>query len=373
MRVAINALVLRPNRLGGVETYIRGLVEGLTRIDTGDTYILVTGPEAAPTFQLPSKQWRLVVSPVASERRALRQMAEQVWLPYVARRFGADLIHSTCYTAPLFSTLPGVVTLHDMNFKCYPEIFAPADRLVYATVMPPTIRRIDHIVTGSQAARADILRLADVPSSKVTAAPLAPRTTWPGDPRDDHARLAAAGVSGPFVLSVASSHPHKNLLRLAQTFPLQSDTGQDVRLVTVGLRGRAYNAITAVAGRRPDAIRPLGWVDDALVAALYRRALVLAFPSLYEGFGLPIVEAMALGTPVLTSNYGAMAEVAGGAAELVDPRRVDDIRRGLHNVLEHSARRTALRQLGLQRAGEFSWEKTAAITHAVYRRLRRGA
>jgi glycosyltransferase involved in cell wall biosynthesis len=141
---------------------------------------------------------------------------------------------------------------------------------------------------------------------------------------------------------------------------------QRVRLVLVGLKGRGHPAIAAACERYPDAIKVLGWVDDALLASLYRRSLGLAFPSLYEGFGLPILEAMALGTPVLTSNLGAMAEVAGAAAELVDPYDVAAIRAGLERLVRDSSRREELRQLGTRRAAEFSWQRAARETLAAY-------
>ena len=126
-------------------------------------------------------------------------------------------------------------------------------------------------------------------------------------------------------------------------------------------------AVTSASSRKRDHIRVLGWVDDGLLASLYRRALALAFPSLYEGFGLPILEAMALGTPVLTSDFGAMSEVAGGAAELVDAYDVQSIRQGLSRLARDRPRRTQLRQLGFRRASEFSWTRTAQATLDIYR------
>src|SRR5262249_13035060 len=155
---------------------------------------------------------------------------------------------------------------------------------------------------------------------------------------DDPERLAAAGVREPYVLAVAASYPHKNLLRLVSAFPLERGNGTQLQLVIVGLRGRADPKLRSIAARSEHRIHVLGWVDDALLGTLYRRASALAFPSLYEGFGLPIVEAMAVGTPVITSNFGAMAEVAGDAAELVDPLSVDDMRRGLLRVLNDARR-----------------------------------
>jgi len=159
---------------------------------------------------------------------------------------------------------------------------------------------------------------------------------------------------------VAASYPHKNLQRLVQAFPPAVRDGHPVQLVLVGLKGVAEPVVGSANVKR------LSWVDDVLLGTLYRRSRALAFPSLYEGFGLPILEAMAQGTPVLTSNFGAMAEIADGAAELVDPYDVAAIKAGLERLVFDDARRAELRALGLRRAAEFSWDRTALETKAVY-------
>lgn len=364
MRILLNGLFLVPNRVGGSENYLRGLVQGLMEVDPENEYVLCLGPEAASTFTLPGARWRLLVSPSASRRRAVRIALEQVWLPRVARRLRADIIHSGGYTSPLVSDQARVTTVYDMNYKRHPEDLSLAERAVYSTLIPLVARRSHRVLTLTQAARADILRWTGTRPDRVEVAHLGARRTWPGDPAEDDERLHAAGVAEPFVVSVAASYPHKNLHRLVRTFPL--DDGDAVRLVIVGLKGRAHPAVEEVRAQHPELIKVLGWVDDALLASLYRRALALAFPSLYEGFGLPILEAMALGTPVVTSNYGAMAEVAGDAAELVDPYDIQAIRAGLQRVTEDSGRREDLRRRGFERAAEFSWENCARQTLGVY-------
>jgi glycosyltransferase involved in cell wall biosynthesis len=366
MRILINGLFVVPNRVGGSETYLRGLIEGLARIDTHNDYILCVGPEAAGTFHAPNERWRVVASPTRSARRPQRLLLEQGWLPIVASRSGADLIHSAGYTAPLVSVARRVTSILDMNYRRHPEDLSLAERTVYSMLIPLVARRSHRVVTLSAAARADILRWTGARGSRVTAVPLAPRSSWPGDSRDDAARVVAAGITEPYILSVAAAYPHKNLLRLVQSFPLDDGAGSAVQLAVVGLNGKAQPSIQAAASRKQDHVKLLGWVDDGLLASLYRRALVLAFPSLYEGFGLPILEAMALGTPVLTSNFGAMSEVAGGAAELVDAYDVDSIRDGLSRLARDDGRRAQLRELGLRRASEFSWPRTARATCDLY-------
>jgi glycosyltransferase involved in cell wall biosynthesis len=366
MRILINGLFLIPNRVGGSETYLRGLVRSLAAIDGENEYIICLGPEAAPTFRL-TNRWRILTSPGPSTQRAVRIALEQVWLPRVANAIGVDVIHSAGYTSPLVSRAARITSIHDMNYRRHPEDMSALERLVYSVLVPLAARRSHRVFALTYAARADIMRWTGIGESKIDVIHLGHRGAWPGDPAADEQRVLAAGVVQPFLLGVAASYPHKNTYRLIQAFPIVSSTSISVGLVMVGHAGRAQRAIEAAAAAKAGIVQLLGWVDDALLASLYRRSVGLAFPSLYEGFGLPIVEAMALGTPVLTSSYGAMMEVANGAAELVDPYDVGAIKIGLQRLVDDSTRREELRQLGRRRAAEFSWERTAAATLAAYR------
>lgn len=366
MRVLINALFLLPGRVGGSETYVRGLIRGLGHVDQRNEYWLCVGPEAAPTLAPPSDRWRLVVSPTRSMQRPVRLLMEQTWLPSMASRIRADVIHSMGYTGPLASRAKRVTTIHDMNYKRHPEDLTLPERLVYSVLIPLVARTSRLVITDTDNAREDILRWTPARGDRVRTIHLGAGNEWPGDACDDDTRVAAARVRAPFVLTVAASYPHKNLGRLLDAWPLHDADGTRVQLVVVGLKGAGDSAVREQAARLGDAVAILGWVSDELLGRLYRRARALAFPSLYEGFGLPILEAMAVGTPVVTSNFGAMAEVAGAAAELVDPFSVESIRSGLMRVLHHPARAEQLRGLGQERAAAFSWDATARETIAAY-------
>ena len=367
MRILLNGLFLIPRQVGGSETYLRSLITALAELDNRNEYIVCLGPEAGPTFEVDNSRWRIVTSPAPSRQRPLRLALEQTWLPRVASRLNVDVIHSAGYTGPLVSRAARITSIHDMNYKRHPEDLSLLERLVYSILIPTVARRSHRVITVSQAARADILRWIGLPESKVSVIYLGHRDSWPGDPADDQARIASSGVTEPFILAVAGSYPHKNIQRLIQAFPLESRRAglSEVGLVLVGHAGRARAAIEAAASRLPQ-VSLLGWVDDTLLASLYRRAVALAFPSLYEGFGLPLVEAMALGAPVLTSRFGAMLEIADGAAELVNPYAIDSIRAGLLRLVQDPDHRDNLRKLGLQRAAHFSWDRTARETLDAY-------
>jgi glycosyltransferase involved in cell wall biosynthesis len=345
---------------------VRGLARALGEVDVDNEYILCLGPEAAPTFEVPNARWRVLQSRTSSARRPLRLALEQVWLPRIAKRLEADVIHSAGYTGPIVSDAARVTTIHDMNYRRHPEDLSATERLVYSIMIPLVARRSDRVIALTSAARNDILRWTGAASPRVEMVYSGVRRRWPGGADSDAARLAAVGVRQPFVVSVSASYPHKNLQRLVQAFPLRVKSGLPVQLVVVGLQGRAHPAVVAASASPDNVTTILGWVDDALLASLYRQSIALAFPSLYEGFGLPILEAMAIGTPVITSRFGAMAEVAGGAAELVDPYDIDSIRHGLQRMIDDENRRQRLRALGLQRAAQFSWERTARQMLKVY-------
>jgi glycosyltransferase involved in cell wall biosynthesis len=369
MRILINGLFLIPNAVGGTETLLRGLVQGLAAVDDVNEYVLCLGPEAVPTFTTPNARWRIIKSPFPSTQRAVRIGLEQIWLPRVASTLGAHLIHSTGYTAPLQSEQFRVASIHDMNYKRHPEDLSILERLVYSQLIPRVARSSHRVIALSDAARDDVIRWTGVNPNRVSTVYLGTPPSWPGKSTDDVQRLAAAGVREPFVLSVAAAYPHKNLERLVRAFPLEDKPkpNSHVQLVVVGLGGRALPAVRVAVNERSSDVRILGWVDHALLGSLYRRASALAFPSLYEGFGLPILEAMSAGTPVLTSHFGAMAEIAGDAAELIDPYDVKSIRYGLQRLTRDQGRHEELRQAGLRRAGEFSWERTARATVSIYR------
>jgi glycosyltransferase involved in cell wall biosynthesis len=368
VRILLNALFLRPRLVGGGETYARGLIAGLATIDTRNQYLLCLSPAAAQTFTRPNERWQLLVSPARVVSVPLRMLLEQTWLPRLARVSDVDLTHSLGYTGPWVGSERRVVSVYDMNYRRHPEDLQPLQRLGYRVLVPSTIARSDAVITLSSAARSDILKWTRAPAERVVAIPGAPRLDWPGHDDEDDARLSAAGVRQPFLLSVAASYPHKNLPRLLRAF-LGWRFDRPVMLVLTGLPGAAQRTIVSLARTRPDEIRLLGWVDDALLASLYRRAVALAFPTLYEGFGLPILEAMALGCPVITSNIGAMAEVANSAAEFVNPYSVADLRRAIDRILTDPNRRAELKARGFARAAQFSWERTAAQTLAVYQTL----
>jgi len=265
-------------------------------------------------------------------------------LPRQAARAGLDVVHCTTYRAPLRSRVPMVVTVHDLAVLRYPEFFPAWTRLYARTWLRPTLRAAARVIAVSEFTKREVVELAGVPEDRVRVVPNA---------ADQAFTAEGPAAEGDYVLAVGTLEPRKNLARLAEATR------------TIGIELRVVGA-PGWGGVELSGARWLGRLPDEEVAALYRGALCLAYPSLYEGFGIPVLEAMRCGTPVVTSAGSAMAEVADGAAELVDPRDPASIAEGIQRAI---ARREELRAAGFERSQAFTWDAAAEATAAVYREL----
>jgi glycosyltransferase involved in cell wall biosynthesis len=298
-------------------------------------------------------------------------------LPLIARRAGLRLIHDPSGVSPFLigrrlGAYKRVVTLHDATPFTHPETHTRFDNFLYRTYVPIVLQNIDAVITISETARSELVRFLHIPSDRVHAIPLA------ADPAFQPVPLAAAeqtarkyGAEGRFVLYVGALEPRKNLPTLLRAFSLVHQALPTQRLVVVGTRRWKSSGIARLVHklRLDSVVRFTGYVDDADLPALYSAAQVFCFPSLAEGFGLPLLEAMICGAPVVCSNLSSLPEVAGDAGLLVDPNSAPAIAEALLRVLSDADLAEHLRQRGFTRSAQFSWETTAARTVDVYRAL----
>jgi alpha-1,3-rhamnosyl/mannosyltransferase len=366
MKVAIDA---RKWRDFGIGTYVRNLVRHLASLDRETTYFLFCNPSDEATLRDLAANF----VPVA-EDSAGYGFREHVSIPWKLRRLGVDLLHSPHYVRPLFCGTPTVVTVHDCIHLLFPEYLPSRMAWRYAHAMiGSAIRRSALIFTVSEASRSDILRFypwAD--ADRIQVVPNALDDALLADPGEEERERVRERyqIRGRFVLYAGNIKPHKNLDRLIQAFArVRSDPGQqDLKLFIIGDEVTRYPSLRRVveaAGVRQD-VRFFGFVPDRTLAALYRMASVFAFPSLYEGFGLPPLEAMASGTPVVTSRISSLPEVVGDAAVLVDPYNVDDIAGGIASLLNDAALHARLVERGRERVRQFSWERSVKAIHGGY-------
>jgi glycosyltransferase involved in cell wall biosynthesis len=372
--VALNLLFLAPGRTGGAEVYARELVPRLPAAFPEARFVVIAGRELAAEWR--RAPWHpdiaLRALPVSSDTRVRRVAAEQLLVAGAVRRAGADLVHSLATTMPLLT--PGtraVTTILDVIYKEFPETHAGVLAKGMATLVPLSARRAERILTLSEAAGEAIVHHLGVPREKVRAVPLGPGAepqAVPTPAKELRARLDLG--TAPIVLSPSAKRPHKNLGRLVEALALARATPAPV-LVVPGYHTpfEAELEERARAAGVADRLRFTGWIDDAGLEGLYAAAACVAFPSLSEGFGLPVLEAMRRGVPVACSDIPVLREVAGDAAELFDPHDPAAIAAGLDRVLGDRARRVELVVRGTEQAARFSWEATARGTADVHREV----
>jgi len=370
VRIAIDATSVPPQP-AGAGVYAIELVRALAQRDRHDGYALFTRGAWADAIVAGRRNWRL--EHVASGSRALRLVWAQSRLPRAVAALGIDVLHSTHHTLPLAGVrCRRVVTIHDVTFFRIPERYPPARRLYMQTLTRLAARVADAIIVPSNAVRDDVRRTLGVPESKIATVYEAAAAQYA--PVERARALAVAReyrIEAPYVLSVGSLEPGKNRARLFRAMRQLRDEGFEHRLAVVGQKAWKYEQEMELVGQLGMADRVIfpGYVKQEHLPALYAGADAFAFPSLYEGFGLPVIEAMACGVPVLTSNISATAEVASDAALLVAPTSLDAICDGLRLLLRDADLRADYARRGIERAAQFSWRRAADETHAVYSRV----
>ena len=363
MHVAYNLLHLVAGETGGAEIYARRLLPALREHEPALKQTLLLSESAA------AEDWGDGVDVVPlrfdPRSRVRRALAEQTLLPAALGRAAPDLLHNVFNTAPAVPTVPQVTTIHDVIFKRHPETHGLLAKGVEVLV-PLAARRSRRVLTDSEASKSDLVRFLGLPANLVDVAPLGP-----GLPEDVEGppRAALRGRyelgDAPLLLSVLAKKPHKNAARLIEALPQIPRAVLVMPGYSTGYERELEKHIDAVGVG--DRVRLLGWVDDATLDGLYRAADCFVFPSLAEGFGLPVLEAMLRAAPVACSNTTSLPEVAGDAALLFDPLDVDAIAVSVRRILEDPALAERLRAAGLERAQRFSWDETARRTLACYR------
>jgi glycosyltransferase involved in cell wall biosynthesis len=366
MKIAID---VRKWRDYGIGTYVRNLVRHLARLDKDTTFLLFCNGADESTLRDMAENFVPVVDNSAQYR-----LREHVSLPLKLRRLGAELLHSPHYVRPLFCPVPSVVTIHDCIHLLFPQYLPNRMAYNYARfMMGSAIRNSAIVFTVSEASRGDILRFfPETDPEKVHVVPNAIDAELLRDPGEEERERVRERyqLRSRFVLFAGNVKPHKNLERLIRAFArVRGQEGnEDLRLVLIGDDVSRYASLRRAAdeaGVRQD-VRFFGFVPHETLAALYRMATVFAFPSLYEGFGLPPLEAMACGTPVVTSRLSSLPEVVGDGALLVDPYSEDEIAHGIARLLDDQDLRARLVERGLERAATYSWERSVREIHSGY-------
>jgi glycosyltransferase involved in cell wall biosynthesis len=355
----------------GIGTYIRNLVRSLARLDSSNQYKLITLPPAVPEFAGLPSNFEIAVY----DKKSKPGFAQFRFTLFLSG-FSADLFHSPLNAVPLWMPKPYLVTIHDMSTLLFSNQkgYRSNLRLFY---LRRGLARADRVLAVSGATRRDVEAVLQIPASRIQVVHNAPDPTFrqscssspdAGWPAEVQRVLDRYRIHYPFLLYVGRTNPQKNIPRLVEAFAVlrgelrEHPRYQDLRLIVIGDEIARHPALrhAVIQSRVEDSVRFLGFVPIDTLCAFYQAASAFVFPSLYEGFGLPPLEAMACGTPVVCSHVSSLPEVVGDAALIVNPENVFDIARGMREVLLNPGLRNDLIERGLEQSRKFSWERTAA-------------
>ena len=351
----------------GIGTYVQNLIRSLATLDRENEYFLFVGPSADGTLGELPENFHLV-----TERAPVYSMRELVALSWRLLRLKLDLYHATHYVLPSIVPCKAVVTIHDIIHLLYPEFLPSRLAFFYAQRMiRRSLHRGDRIITPSLHTKSDLLAHFDVDGHKlqVVRQGVADRFRDPVPLSTRESILKDLGIPSPYLLFVGNPKPHKNLGNVVKAFARALEIKPfEGSLVCVGDRGGTSFKTLQRAQQLgiEDRVLLKGEVDEEVLPAIYQGASLFLYPTLYEGFGLPVVEAMASGVAVITSNSSALQEIAEGYADLVNPLDVEEIARTIAHAMTDRPHRETLAELGRRRAEDFHWERTAQQTLDVY-------
>jgi len=368
----------------GIGTYIRNLVRALARVDDHNQYQLITTEGMVPEFSDLGPNFQTAIFPGGKKKGTTPSGLAQIRYGLFLQKLEADLFHIPLNAVPLLMPKPYLVTIHDMSTLLFASQPGYRNRL-RRFYLRRGLLRADRVMAVSMATCRDVEAVLGIPASRIRVVYNAPDPTFHapsageefGYPAEIQRVLERYRIHYPFLLYVGRTNPQKNIPRLVEAFAVLRGEVQgdplyrDLRLLIIGDEISRYPALrhAVIHSRVEDTVRFLGFVPIDTLRAFYQAASAFVFPSLYEGFGLPPLEAMACGTPVVCSSVSSLPEVVGDAAEIVNPENVFDIARGMREVLLNPQRRGRLVERGFEQARKFSWERTAQQVLDAYEEI----
>ena len=361
----------------GIGRYTRSLVDGLARVDREDDFTLFSAERPSGERGFPSaSRFRTVSGPLDNRRMTILWHRLRAPIPIELFAGRADVLHAPDFSLPPTLRARTVVTIHDLAFMTHPECAVPSLRAYLNRVVPRAVRRADHLIAVSQRTADDMVELLGVAPKKITVIHLG---VDPSVRRvEDQARLEAAvaryGLRRPFALAVGTIEPRKNFARLIEAFSLaRQRAAGPAQLVIAGRKGWLYDGVFETVERLGlrDNVRFLDYIPDGDLPVLYSLAAVVAMPSLYEGFGIPMVEAMACGAPVVASAVGSLPEIVGDAGLLAPPENVEALADALTRAVGDEYLRAQMVARGYERVRLFDWDAAARQHVAVYHSVAR--
>jgi glycosyltransferase involved in cell wall biosynthesis len=359
-------------RAAGVSLYTHHLLMHLPGTAPQHEYVAFQGKDGLAVPDI-----RTLFSPIPTVNPALRILWEQTGLPLSASHMGVDLVHGTVNVVPLVFRGPTVVTVHDLSFLRLAAQFPPMKAIYLKHAVDLSTRRATHVIAVSQNTRQDLVDLLNLPEEKISVVYSGALPVFRPLPAAERGAFLQARFGGrPMILHVGTLQPRKNIDVLIRAFAaVRRNAGIPHVLALVGARGWMYENLFTLVQRESltEHVEFIDFVASEDLPLWYNSADLLAYPSAYEGFGLPVLEAMACGVPVVTSASSSLAELAGGAGITVPPGSQEALELALMRVLDDESLRAEMRARGLARAAQFTWQRTALDTVSVYDQVLNGA
>lgn len=368
MRIGIDTTALPPNPVGA-GNYIIQLIRSLVALETEHHFVIFVQQSGRSLIgELPPQRAQWVVVPDLSP--AMRLIWEQVRLPILVKRAEVDLLHSLHYTRPAILPCKSVVTFHDMTFFLFPELHTRVKRLFFPQAIRYSARHSDALVAVSESTRNDAIRILRIPPERIFTTPLGISEDF--HPIEDAALLEQGRqnyhLPEDFILYVGLIEPRKNVPLLLKAYARVSSQGNPPTLVLVGRLGWKYEQVFQLIDqlKLKDSVQFPGYISSQNLPIVYNLAQLFVYPSTYEGFGFPPLEAMACGTPVITTAISAMLDNVGNAGLLIPPQDEIALSQAIQTLLSNGSLRDHLSKAGRMRAAEFTWKRTALETLKVY-------
>ena len=377
MHIGINALYLLPGKVGGAETYTRNLVKWLLAVDPHNTYSIFINEESAGIFEALAPGIAVVPCPIKATRRPVRILWEQCVLPFQVRSRKIDVLLSTGLTSPVICPATSVLVIYDLQHENQPQNFSKVYLQFLKSIIRASAKSADAILTISNHVKNDVTKYYHIRPEQI-------EVTYLGVDRElfkaDRAPLTREmrekyRLPDRYLLYAAASLPHKNHARLFAALKHAKKQIPALKLVLIGARDKGEDTLAKEIrrlGLEEDVVL-LGWIPFEDVPSIYQGCEAFVFPTLHEGFGLPVIEAMACGVPVICSHIEPLIEVAGDAALFVDSLDSEAIGKAIVSLLNDPSARAVLVQKGYQRAREFTWEATARKTLSFIESVAGGA
>lgn len=371
MNIAID-LTAVPKNKAGVGRYLINLIRWLQKIDMENKYYLFIQDDDLDGFDIFNANFKII--PVSSRYMRnifIRLIWEQLILPIKLKKFKIDLLHSPHYTMPYFSSAKSVVTFHDMTYFILPRMHTFLKRWLFKIYIKISARKADTILAVSNSTAEDLIRILKIKDINVFVTPMGIDEGFLNLVELDKNILEAYGINSDYFLYVGTIEPRKNIIRLLKAYSeLSYEIRNKYKLVICGQKGWMYKEVFKFikSNHLEDNVKFTGFVKDEYLPHIYKGAKLFLYVSLYEGFGIPIIEAMASGVPCITSNLSSMKEVAGEACIKVDPYNENEIKNAIIQLLNNNELYEILKRKGLERAQQYTWLECARRTLEAYKK-----